>query len=126
MLSFDQLYWLLVLPLPLLVTWLLPAHRERLVTVRLPFLDRLLRLTGQASETAPDTARTPRAQQLLSWLVWALVVAALARPPTFTGEPLILGQNLTLVIQTDIIIIGAGPGQLAAIIIIYDRTAFKV
>ena len=80
MLSFDQLYWLLVLPLPLLVTWLWPAYRERLVTVRLPFLDRLLRLTGQASETAPDTAQTPRGQQLLSWLVWALVIAALARP----------------------------------------------
>ena len=80
MLSFDQLYWLLVLPLPLLVTWLWPAYRERLVTVRLPFLDRLARLTGQTSETASDTARTPRGQQLLSWLVWVLVVAALARP----------------------------------------------
>jgi Ca-activated chloride channel family protein len=80
MLTFDQLYWLLVLPLPLLMTWLWPTYRERLMTVRLPFLDRLARLSGQSSERSPDTVKTPRGQRLLSWLVWALVVAALARP----------------------------------------------
>lgn len=80
MLTFDQLPWLLLLPLPLLMTWLWPAHRERLVTVRLPFLDRLARLTGQSTEASPDTAATPRGQWILSWLVWILVVTALARP----------------------------------------------
>jgi Ca-activated chloride channel family protein len=50
------------------------------VTVRLPFLDRLARLTGQSGETAPDTVNTPRGQRLLAWLTWALVIVALARP----------------------------------------------
>ena len=80
MLTFDQPYWLLVLPLPLLMTWLWPAYRERLVTVRLPFLDRLARLSGQSTERSPDTVKTPRAQRLLGWLTWVLVIAALARP----------------------------------------------
>jgi Ca-activated chloride channel family protein len=79
-LTFDQLPWLLLLPLPLLMMWLWPAYRERLVTVRLPFLDRLARLTGQSTEASPDTAATPRGQRLLSWLVWILIVTALARP----------------------------------------------
>jgi Ca-activated chloride channel family protein len=80
MLAFDQLLWLLLLPLPWLTTRLWPAYRERMVTVRLPFLDRLARLTGQSSEASPDTAATPRGQQILSWLTWALIVTALARP----------------------------------------------
>ena len=33
MLAFDQLFWLILLPLPLVMTRLWPAYRERLVTV---------------------------------------------------------------------------------------------
>lgn len=80
MLAFDQLLWFLLLPLPLLMTWLWPTYRERLVTVRLPFLDRLARLTGQSTEASPHTAVNPRGQQILCWLTWTLIVTALARP----------------------------------------------
>ena len=80
MLAFDQLLWLFLLSLPLLMTWWWPAYRERLVTVRLPFLDRLARLTGQSTEASPDIAAKARGQRMLSWLTWALMVTALARP----------------------------------------------
>jgi Ca-activated chloride channel homolog len=80
MLDFEQLLWFLLLPLPLAMTWLWPAYRERLVTVRLPFVDRLARLTGQSAEAASDTGTTPRGQRILSWFTWVLIVAALARP----------------------------------------------
>jgi Ca-activated chloride channel family protein len=80
MLVFDQLLWLSLLPLPFAMTWLWPAYRERLVTVRLPFLDRLARLTGQSAEASPGTGTTPRGERILSWLAWVLIVVALARP----------------------------------------------
>ena len=80
MLEFSRLAWLLLLPLPWLVTRLWPVYRERLVTVRVPFLDRVARLTGQDPDALPSAVTTPRGQQILSWLVWILVVTALARP----------------------------------------------
>jgi Ca-activated chloride channel family protein len=91
MLAFDQLLWLFLLPLPLLMTWWWPAHRERLVTVRLPFLDRLARLTGQSTEASPDIAAKARGQRMLSWLTWALIVTALARPQ-WLEEPITRSQ----------------------------------
>ncbi len=87
MFQFAQLLWFLLLPLPWLAARLAPMYRERRVTVRVPFLDRVARLTGQATDATPHTATAPRGQQVLSWLVWVLVVTALARPQ-WLEEPL--------------------------------------
>jgi Ca-activated chloride channel family protein len=87
MLQFAQLLWFLLLPLPWLVTRFWPGYRERLRTVRVPFLERLARLTGQATDTTPQAAVSSRGQQLLSWLVWILILTALARPQ-WLEEPL--------------------------------------
>jgi Ca-activated chloride channel family protein len=73
--------WLLaLLPVPVLVRWLVPAHRQPTTGLRVPFLDRLARVTGQ---TPTEGAVVPRR----GWLgatclvaVWVCVVAALARP----------------------------------------------
>ena len=80
MLEFAHLAWVLALPLPWLVTRLWPVYRERLVTVRVPFVDRVARLTGRDPDALPRDTTTPRGQRILSWLVWILVVTALARP----------------------------------------------
>jgi Ca-activated chloride channel family protein len=87
MLQFAQLLWFLLLPLPWLVVRFWPGYEERLLTVRVPFLDRLARLTGQAKETPLHAPITSRGQQVLSWLVWILILAALARPQ-WLEEPL--------------------------------------
>ena len=87
MLQFAQLLWFLMLPLPWLVTRFWPEYRERLRTVRVPFLELLARLTGQAMDTRPQAAVSSRGQQLVSWLVWLLILTALARPQ-WLEEPL--------------------------------------
>ena len=86
MLQFETIYWLFLLPLPLLVIRLMPAYRDRRVTVRVPFLDRVARLTGQTA-IATGTIAAPKGQRLLHLLLWALIVVALARPQ-WLEEPL--------------------------------------
>jgi Ca-activated chloride channel family protein len=85
--QFDGMLWFLLLPLPLLVAWYWPAYRERRVTVRVPFLDRLACLTGQSLDASPRASSVSRGQLVLNWLVWILIVVALARPQ-WLEEPL--------------------------------------
>jgi Ca-activated chloride channel family protein len=85
--QFDGMLWFLLLPLPLLVAWYWPAYRERRVTVRVPFLDRLACLTGQSLDVSPRASSVSRGQLVLNWLVWILIVVALARPQ-WLEEPL--------------------------------------
>lgn len=87
MFQFAELLWFMLLPLPMLIAWLAPVYREPRPMVRLPFLDRVARLTGQAADAKPDTAAVPRGQRALNGLVWMLIVAALARPQ-WLEEPL--------------------------------------
>ncbi|MGR4869830.1 vWA domain-containing protein [Variovorax sp. LARHSF232] len=73
--------WLLVLlPLPLLVWWLLPAYREEGASVRLPFFGEVASATGLKPAAGAVVARRNWLQWLLAPLAWALVVLALARP----------------------------------------------
>jgi len=85
--QFDGMLWFLLLPLPLLVAWYWPAYRERRITVRVPFLDRLACLTRQSLDASPRASSVSRGQLVLNWLVWILIVVALARPQ-WLEEPL--------------------------------------
>ena len=87
MFQFDGMLWFLLLPLPWLVAWYWPAYRERRITVRVPFLDRLACLTGQSLDVSPRASSVSRGQLVLNWLVWILIVVALARPQ-WLEEPL--------------------------------------
>ena len=71
---------LLLLPVPLLLRRMLPAHREPRAAVRAPFTSRLSALTDQ--EPSAGAAILPRRpwQWLLLGTCWLLVVVALARP----------------------------------------------
>ncbi|HEX4609953.1 MAG TPA: VWA domain-containing protein [Urbifossiella sp.] len=73
--------WLLaLLPLPLAVRRFAPAHREAATGLRVPFLGRLARATGQT----PTAGAVVRVRGWLGGIgliaAWACVVAALARP----------------------------------------------
>ena len=81
--------WLaLLLPLPWLVRWLLPAHHERKAAVRVPFLQRLSSLVGLKPGSGVAVARRPFSQWLMLSLAWLLVVVAITRPQ-WLGEPII-------------------------------------
>jgi Ca-activated chloride channel family protein len=73
--------WLLaVLPLPLAVRWLAPPFREQREGLRVPFLPRLSRLTGQEPTAGAVVLRAGLLRFVVLVGVWLCSVAALARP----------------------------------------------
>jgi Ca-activated chloride channel family protein len=73
--------WLLAaLPLPLLVRWLAPPYRERREALRVPFLPRLAKLTGQEPTAGAVVLRGGWVRSVTLVGVWLCVVAALVRP----------------------------------------------
>src|SRR5262249_52061541 len=80
MLEFEWPWAFLLLPLPLLVWWLLPAYRDQQTSVHVPFFDRLAEATGQTPQPGAVVLRRRAIQMVAAAIVWVLVVAALARP----------------------------------------------
>lgn len=78
---------LLILPLPVLVNLLLPAHRTRKSAVRVPFFQRLVDLSG--SQPSHGAVISPRIfyRLLLMILIWLCIVVALAQPQ-YVGAPI--------------------------------------
>jgi len=73
--------WLLaLLPLPLLVRWLVPPHREARQGLVVPFLPRLAEHSGRRPAEGVVIARRGWLRGLAVWLCWGCVVLALARP----------------------------------------------
>jgi Ca-activated chloride channel family protein len=70
----------LLLPLPLLVHFLLPAYRQAQPGVRVPFFGQMARLTGQAPNSGGVSEARGFWRNLVLALCWLLVVAALTRP----------------------------------------------
>lgn len=84
MLEFALPWAFLLLPLPLLVLWFAPARREAVQAVRFPFFEAAAAGLdkGEGAVVLPRS----RAQMAFGWLLWALVVATLARP-AWVGPP---------------------------------------
>lgn len=79
--SYPWIFTLLVLPL--VVKYFVPVHRETRSAVRVPFLDRLAKITGQNPASGATVTQRSKAQTILAWLCWIGVVTALARPLYF-------------------------------------------
>ncbi len=82
---------LLALPLPGLVWWLLPPHRERVSALRVPFFDEIVTAAGAHAQSGAVVMRRRRIQILGATLVWTLLVVALARPE-WVGEPIVQNE----------------------------------
>jgi Ca-activated chloride channel family protein len=80
MLSFAYPWIVLLLPLPLAVWFGLPAHAEQRPGLRVPFFDRLARLSGQKPVSGGVVARRGAIRLIMAGLFWLLALAALARP----------------------------------------------
>lgn len=97
MLEFVWPWLLLLLPLPALVYWLAPRRERHDVAVQVPFY-RVLAQTGASSSSG---ARSQWLHKILLSLIWALCVAAAARPQ-WVGEPINLpatGRDLLLAVD---------------------------
>lgn len=80
MLSFAYPWIALLAPLPLLARLLLPAYAKRRTGLRVPFFDRLARLSGQEPFAGGVVARRQVGRLIVLVLAWLLTLAALARP----------------------------------------------
>lgn len=80
MIEFAYPWLFALLPLPLLLRRLLPAHREQREAVRAPFIDKLVDLTGQTPGEGAVELRASRVQRALFAASWILAIVALARP----------------------------------------------
>src|SRR5215813_740510 len=80
MLTLAYPWLLLLLPLPLLVYWLWPPHREPRQSLVVPFLPRLAVETGQEPSEGAIIMRGRWLRTISLLLGWILTVVALARP----------------------------------------------
>ncbi len=99
--EFAHTLWLIILPLPLVVYYLVPAYRTKQMAIKVPFFSQLVEAIGEtpsegASQLTPSWWQ--RAALILSWI---LVVIAMAKP-TILGEPQVresLGRDVMVVVD---------------------------
>ena len=87
MFEFGNPWMFVLLPLPLLVRWLMPAYQESQDSIRVPFFQRLVELTGQKPRMGAIILQRMLFQKIWVPLTWVLLVVALAQP-LWVGEPI--------------------------------------
>ena len=80
MITLAYPWLLLLLALPLLYRFLVPAHREPRPALQVPFLGRLSRACGQEPASGATVLQGVWGRKLVLPFVWLCVVFALARP----------------------------------------------
>jgi len=80
MLTIDYPWLLLLLPLPLVLHWLLPAYSEQRPSVRLPFFDLLRETSGAQAASGAVQRKRSLIQAVLFIVIWFAALAALIRP----------------------------------------------
>lgn len=91
MLSFDSPWVFLLLPLPLLVWWLVPPHRERTSALRVPFFRQIAEATQSDVSSGAQLLSRTKLQMITAILCWILVVTGLARPERL-GDPITVSE----------------------------------
>ncbi|MEM9045145.1 MAG: VWA domain-containing protein [Pseudomonadota bacterium] len=87
MIEFAAPWAFLLLPLPILVWFLVPAHRNRIPALRVPFFRRIAEAADvPARKGSVVLARGPL-QIITAILVWCLLIVAMARPE-HVGAPI--------------------------------------
>ncbi len=80
MIEFAYPLLFLILPLPLLITWLAPAYKERKSSVKVPYFARLVDVTGEKPQTGAVLLSRNTMQRILVGFAWACIVTAMAKP----------------------------------------------
>lgn len=88
MLIFAHPWLFLLLPVPLLVHFMAPPHRDARPSLRIPFGHRVRRITGQTETQRQVSSPRSRWQWALLLLAWVALVTALARP-RWLDEPVV-------------------------------------
>ncbi|AVA26434.1 VWA domain-containing protein [Rhizobium sp. NXC24] len=80
MYQLDHPWLLFLLPVPLFVWWLLPAHRQTSEAVRIPFFEQVADAAGIRPTEGSVIPRRTWLQLIVETLAWCLMLLALARP----------------------------------------------
>lgn len=94
-------WWLLLLPLPFLVHFAVPAYRTKQTAVKVPFFDALVEAIGEAPTEGASQLRPAWWQRATLIASWVLVVLALSQP-TVLGETQLreqLGRDVMVVVD---------------------------
>lgn len=78
----------LMLPVPLLVHFLFPPHKEQVPALRFPFFRKIAEATGEDPKSGAVILSRTRLQSLSTAIIWCLIVTALAQPER-VGEPIV-------------------------------------
>lgn len=76
----DHPWFLLLIPVPLLIYWLAPVHKEEQSSLRLAFFSYFAAAIGLKPEPGAVVPKTNRVQKILAPLCWCLLMAAMSRP----------------------------------------------
>lgn len=99
MLHFAYIWLLVLLPLPWLVPYILPAAKPtEQAALKIPFFKRMQQLGGSLKHGAANQAR---GQRIVAYLIWILIVIA-AAGPEWLGAPQRLqqaGRNIMLAVD---------------------------
>jgi Ca-activated chloride channel family protein len=87
MFEFENPWMFVILPLPLLAYLLFPAYKESQDSIRVPFFQRLVKLTGQTPTRGAVILQRVLFQKLWVPITWVLLVSALAKP-LFLADPI--------------------------------------
>lgn len=93
MLSLAYPWLLLLVVLPWLLRYWLPEYRESRPALKVPFMARLVEASGQTPGKGSAVLAGHRGQRVVLFLVWTLLIVALARPQ-WLEEPLVEERSL--------------------------------
>ncbi|MEZ9821843.1 VWA domain-containing protein [Shewanella sp. 10N.286.45.A1] len=101
MLEFNYPLWALVLPLPWLINYFIPAFRVKPAAIKVPFFNRVVDLLKPTPNSARQYLTPSRWQKCALLIVWLLLVTALTQP-VILGEPQTrqqIGRDLMVVVD---------------------------
>lgn len=92
MIEFIYPWMFLLLPLPILVYWFAPEHKESKDSLLVPYFATLVELTGEKPQTGAVLLNRKHLQRIIVAISWACIVCSLAKPE-FIGEPITKQQS---------------------------------
>ncbi len=92
MFSFAAPWVFLLLPLPALVYFFAPPHREKTTSIRIPFFRRVAQAAGVEPKSGSVIPVRSRLQTASVVLIWILLVLSLARPEQL-GDPIVIEKS---------------------------------
>ncbi|MCZ6711832.1 MAG: VWA domain-containing protein [Gammaproteobacteria bacterium] len=88
MLEFAYPVAFLIAPLPLLVWWLMPPHRERMGAMRVPFFHDLVDAADAEARAGAVVLNRRVIHKIVMTLIWLLLVTGLTKPQ-WVGAPIV-------------------------------------